>query len=91
MTAPVETRYPTATLEALRCGEGRCGSFVSYRSLDVVPQAVAQNIQIADIPPMMVMSIGVRGGYDYDNYTNAIKRCRIGWRIPEYEDDWAAS
>ncbi len=86
MTAPVETRYPTATLEAGALAEGDAAVSFLYRSLDIVPQAVAQNIQIADIPPMMVVSIGVRGGYDYDNYTNAIKRLQ-DWLAahPEYE------
>lgn len=74
MTAPVETRYPTATLQDGSANEGNAAVSFLYRSLDIVPQEVAQNIQIEDIPPMTVVSIGIRGSYDFETYTQNIQR-----------------
>ncbi|MGF1520350.1 MAG: GyrI-like domain-containing protein, partial [Nodosilinea sp.] len=45
-----------------------------YRSLDIVPQEVAQDIQIEDIPPMTVVSIGTRGRYDLESYQASIQQ-----------------
>ena len=74
MTAPVETRYPTATLQEEAVMEGDAAVSFLYRSLDIVPQDIAQDVQVEDIPPMMVVSIGIRGGYDYDIYANGIEQ-----------------
>jgi DNA gyrase inhibitor GyrI len=74
MTAPVETRYPIATLEAGARAEGAAAVSFLYRSLDIVPQEVAQNIQIEDIPPMTVVSIGTRGSYNYATYQASLER-----------------
>ncbi|MBD2256103.1 heme-binding protein [Pseudanabaena sp. FACHB-2040] len=86
MTAPVETRYPTAMLQAGSASEGDASVSFLYRSLDIVPQEVAQNIQIEDIPPMTVVSLGMRGGYGLDTYTSGIQRLQ-DWLVehPNYE------
>ncbi|MEM9451130.1 MAG: heme-binding protein [Cyanobacteria bacterium P01_E01_bin.6] len=74
MTAPVETRYPTATLQADGAEQGDATVSFLYRSLDIVPQDVAQDVQIEDIPAMLVVSIGIKGGYRYDIYTRGIQQ-----------------
>lgn len=85
MTAPVETRYPTATLEAGAATAGEASVSFLYRSLDIVPQEVAQNVQVEDIPPMTVVSVGVRDGYGYEVYTSGIQQLQA-WLAahPEY-------
>ncbi|MBW4460642.1 MAG: heme-binding protein [Nodosilinea sp. WJT8-NPBG4] len=85
MTAPVETRYPTATLEAGAVVEGDASVSFLYRSLDIVPQEISQNVQVEDIPPMTVVSVGVRGGYGYEVYTSGIQQLKA-WLAahPEY-------
>lgn len=85
MTAPVETRYPAATLEGGAAAQGEAAVSFLYRSLDIVPQEVAQEVQVEDMPPMTVVSIGVRGGYDYDIYTRSIERLQA-WLLahPDY-------
>ena len=84
MTAPVETRYPAATLQS-SVAEGRAAVSFLYRSLDIVPQEVAQEVQVETIPAMTVVSVGVRGGYDYDLYTRSIEQLQ-NWLAehPEY-------
>lgn len=84
MTAPVETRYPTATLQE-GATQGEAAVSFLYRSLDIVPQEAAQDVQVEDMPPMTVVSIGVRGGYDYDIYTRSIERLQA-WLLahPDY-------
>ncbi|NEQ52817.1 MAG: ABC transporter substrate-binding protein [Leptolyngbya sp. SIO3F4] len=85
MTAPVETRYPTATLQAGAISEGDAAVSFLYRSVDVVPQEVSQNVQIEDIPPMMVISVGVRGGYGYGVYTRGVQQLQDWLTVhPEY-------
>lgn len=74
MTAPVETRYPVATLENSPVSEGEATVSFLYRSLDIVPEDVAPGIQIEDIPPMLVVSIGTRGGYSLKTYQASIQR-----------------
>ena len=74
MTAPVETRYPTATLEAGAATAGDATVSFLYRSLEIVPAAVAPDVQVEDMPPMTVVSVGVRGGYGYDIYTGSIEQ-----------------
>jgi len=85
MTSPVETRYPTATLQADASSEGQADVSFLYRSLDIVPEAVAQNVRVEEMPPMTVVSLGVRGGYDYGAYTKGIQRLQA-WLTehPEY-------
>lgn len=86
MTAPVETRYPTTTLQQDSSTEGNAAVSFLYRSLEIVPQEVAQNVEVEDIPAMTVVSIGVRGGYSYGIYTGAIQQLQT-WLAehPEYE------
>lgn len=86
MTAPVETRYPDATLQADAATEGQAAVSFLYRSLDIVPQEIAQNVQVEDIPSMTVVSLGRRGGYSYENYTEGIAQLQA-WlaQHPEYE------
>jgi effector-binding domain-containing protein len=86
MTAPVETRYPAATLEASPVPDGDATVSFLYRSLDIVPQEVAQDIQIEDIPPMTVVSIGTRGRYDLESYQASIQQLQA-WLAahPDYQ------
>jgi hypothetical protein len=80
MTAPVETRYPVSTLEASEMGapDERGEALVSflYRSTDIYPSEIAQNIQVEDIAPMTVVSLGLKGSYDYSSYQKNIERLR---------------
>ncbi|MEO1068390.1 MAG: heme-binding protein [Cyanobacteria bacterium J06638_6] len=84
MTAPVETRYPTVTLQEGSTTQGEAAVSFLYRSLDIVPQEVAQNVQVEDIPAMTVVSVGVRGGYDYEIYTSGIQQLQA-W-LAEHPD-----
>ena len=75
MTAPVEARYPLSTLEtsqdsALNDGEAYV-SFL-YRNTDVFPEQVAQGIQVEDIAPMTVVSLGRRGSYSFQSYEEGL-------------------
>jgi len=85
MTAPVETRYPAATLQDGATEEGDAAVSFLYSSPDIVPKEVAQNIQVTDIPPITVVSIGVRGSYDYASFTEGIRQLKT-WldEHPEY-------
>ncbi len=85
MTAPVETRYPAATLRPGTISEGDAAVSFLYRSVDVVPQTVAQNVAVEDMPSMVVVSVGVRGGYGYGVYTRGVQQLE-GWLAahPEY-------
>lgn len=74
MTAPVETRYPAETLEQEPVVEGEAAVSFLYRSLDIVPQEIAQSIQVENMPAMMVVSLGKRGGYAYENYADGIQQ-----------------
>ncbi|MDY7019884.1 MAG: heme-binding protein, partial [Cyanobacteriota bacterium] len=86
MTSPVETRYPIFTLDPNntdRNGEARV-SFL-YRDSEIYPQEIAENIEVEDIPAMTVVSIGLRGSYDYRSYQENIKKLRTWLRQnPEY-------
>ena len=86
MTAPVETRYPAATLQTGAISQGDAAVSFLYRSLDVVPKEVAQNVQVEDMPPMTVVSVGMRGGYGYGVYTRGVQQLQ-DWLAahPEYE------
>lgn len=85
MTAPVETRYPAATLEADGAIAGEAAVSFLYRSLDIVPREVAQDVAVEDMPAMTVVSLGMRGGYSYDNYIEGIEQLQA-WlsEHPEY-------
>ena len=78
MTAPVETRYPTSTLDAGEMGapneRGEAKVSFLYRSTDVYPEQIAQNIQVEEIAPMTVVSLGLKGSYDYESYQQSIER-----------------
>ncbi|MEQ8961115.1 MAG: heme-binding protein [Coleofasciculus sp. C2-GNP5-27] len=80
MTAPVETRYPVSTLEANQMGtpdeQGEALVSFLYRSTDIYPDEISQNIQVEDIPPMTVVSLGLKGSYDYSSYQQNIQRLR---------------
>ncbi|MBD2425371.1 heme-binding protein [Phormidium sp. FACHB-1136] len=85
MTAPVETRYPVATLEG-QTTEGEAAVSFLYRNLDIVPSEVAQNIVVEDISAMTVVSIGTRGRYDIASYSTSLQQLQA-WLAahPEYE------
>lgn len=85
MTAPVETRYPVATLEGQTTQGDAAVSFL-YRNLDIVPREVAENIVIEDIPAMTVVSMGTRGRYDMASYSASLQQLQA-WLAahPEYE------
>lgn len=78
MTAPVETRYPDSTLseEGSLNEEGEAYVSFLYRSTDIYPEEIAQNIQIEDIEPMTVVSLGLRGRYTYDSYRENLAQLR---------------
>lgn len=80
MTAPVETRYPVSTLEANEMStpdeQGEALVSFLYRSTDIYPDEISQNIQVEDIPPMTVLSLGLKGSYDYSSYQKSIERLR---------------
>ena len=84
MTSPVETRYPT-TLESPGSDRGEATVSFLYRSTDITPQETAQNIEVEDIAPMTVLSIGLRGEYSYQSYQENLQRLR-NWlnQHPEY-------
>lgn len=84
MTAPVETRYPT-TLEAPQRDRGEADVSFLYRSTDIYPQEIAQNIQVEDIAPMTVLSLGLKGEYSYQSYQESLERLQ-SWldQHPEY-------
>ena len=85
MTAPVEAQYPAATLQANAATQGDTAVSFLYRSVDMVPKEVEQNVQVEDTPPMTVVSFGVRGGYDYGIYTKGIERLQDWLAVhPEY-------
>jgi effector-binding domain-containing protein len=89
MTAPVEARYPVSTVESgeMRAPDERGEALVSflYRSTDTYPKEIAQDIQVEDIAPMTVVSLGLKGSYDYSSYQQNIERLRH-WltQHPEY-------
>jgi effector-binding domain-containing protein len=74
MTAPVETRYPSSTINEVgderATGEAQV-SFL-YRSTDIYPQEIANNIFVEDIPPMTVVSLGLVGSYTYESYQSGL-------------------
>lgn len=85
MTAPVEAQYPAATLQTGAASQGDAAISFLYRSVDIVPKEVEQNVQVKDTPPMTVVSFGTKGGYDYDIYTQGVEQLQ-DWLAahPEY-------
>ena len=89
MTAPVETRYPVSTLETAEMGvpdeRGEAQVSFLYRSTNIYPDQIAQNIQVEEIAPMTVVSLGLKGSYDYKSYQQSIEQLQ-DWlaQHPEY-------
>lgn len=89
MTAPVETRYPVSTLETVEMGapdeRGEAQVSFLYRSTDIYPEQIAQDIQVEEIAPMTVVSLGLKGSYDYKSYQQSIEQLQ-DWlaQHPEY-------
>ncbi|AOX02511.1 ABC transporter substrate-binding protein [Moorena producens PAL-8-15-08-1] len=80
MTAPVETRYPISTLETSQGGSfAQVGvayvSFVYHRR-NITPEQIEGNIQVEDIPPMTVVSLGMKGSYSYVSYQQSIEQLK---------------
>ena len=84
MTAPVETRYPASTLEGSTSGKAEV--LFLYRSPEIVPAEIASNIEIKDIPAMLVVSLGLKGAYSYESYQQGLKSLS-DWleKHPEYQ------
>ena len=81
---PVETLYPASTLEGSTSGEAEV-SFL-YRSREIVPAEIADNIELKDIPAMTVVSLGLKGAYSYESYQQGLKRLS-SWleKNPDYQ------
>lgn len=86
MTAPVETRYPTSTLQSGSPREGEAAVSFLYRSVDIVPSEIQNQIQVEEIASMTVVSLGLRGSYGYETYVDGVQRLQT-WLAthPEYE------
>jgi SOUL heme-binding protein len=72
MTAPVEARYPSITLEEGSRGKpdevGQAEVSFLYRNEDVQPKQIAEGIKVGSHPSIIVVSIGVSGPYTYASY-----------------------
>ena len=75
MTAPVETRYPTSTNGSLE-QQGTAQVSFLYRSTDIYPDEIASNIEIEDIAPMTVVSLGLKGSYTYQSYIESLQKLK---------------
>lgn len=84
MTAPVETRYLTSTTGELN-QQGTARVSFLYRNTDTYPDEIAANIEIEDIAPMTVVSLGLQGSYTYQSYLDSLQKLQE-WldRHPEY-------
>ncbi len=85
MTAPVEARYPVDSInQPIQTGKAKI-SFL-YNNSEVQPQKLAQDIQVEDHPPMLVVSLGVQGAYGYGSYQENVAKLKQ-WLTnhPEYE------
>jgi SOUL heme-binding protein len=80
MTAPVEARYPIATLKELPNGKpdevGQAEVSFLYRNQDVQPKQIAEGIKVENHPALTVVSIGVSGPYTYAGYQENLARLR---------------
>lgn len=74
MTAPVETRYPLGTLQSNTLVMGEATVSFLYRSLDIEPETTDADVEIEEVPAMIVVSLGQRGSYDYDSYMQGLER-----------------
>jgi hypothetical protein len=80
MTAPVEARYPIATLEELPSSKpdevGQVEVSFLYRNKDVQPKQIAEGIKVENHSAITVVSIGVSGPYTYAAYQENLARLR---------------
>jgi effector-binding domain-containing protein len=80
MTAPVEARYPSITLEELPNGKpdevGQAEVSFLYRNEAVQPKQIAEDIKVENHPSVKVVSIGVSGPYTYASYQKNLERLR---------------
>jgi hypothetical protein len=75
MTAPVEARYPISTIDQpVQKGTAKV-SFL-YNNNQVNPQQVSQDIRVEDHPSMLVVSLGVQGGYSYESYQENVAKLK---------------
>jgi SOUL heme-binding protein len=72
MTAPVEVRYPSITLEELPNEKpdevGQAEVSFLYRNGSVQPKQIAGGIKVESHPSITVVSIGISGAYTYGSY-----------------------
>jgi hypothetical protein len=85
MTAPVEARYPNASLENPTLQTGETQVYFLYRDRTIQPEQINADVQVEDIPPMTVVSLGLRGSYDHGLYEQSIEKLQA-WlkQHPEY-------
>jgi len=85
MTAPVEARYPIATIDQ-PMQQGKAKISFLYNNNEINPQQISADIQVEDHPPMLVVSLGIQGAYGYGSYPEHIARLKQ-WLAnhPEYE------
>ncbi len=80
MTAPVEARYPSITLQESPNGKpdevGNAEVSFLYRNETVQPKQIAQGIKVENHPAVKVLSIGIRGPYTYMSYQENLERLR---------------
>jgi SOUL heme-binding protein len=80
MTAPVEARYPSITLEELPTSSpdkvGQAEVSFLYRNQDIQPKQIAEGIKVENHPSITVVSIGVSGPYTYAGYQENLARLR---------------
>ena len=80
MTAPVEARYPSITLEEFPNGKpdevGQTEVSFLYRNGSVQPKQIAGGIKVESHPSITVVSIGIRGAYTYAVYQENLKLLR---------------
>lgn len=72
MTAPVEARYPSITLNEVPNSNpdevGKAEVSFLYRNESIAPKQVAEGIKVENHPPTTVVSIGISGAYTYASY-----------------------
>ncbi|WP_013323888.1 heme-binding protein [Gloeothece verrucosa] len=85
MTSPVETRYPNNTVSSAAANGEASVSFL-YRNNQIYPKEIAQNIEVEDVLPMTVVSLGLQGAYSYSSYQENLERL-TEWlsQHPEYQ------
>lgn len=77
MTAPVEARYPSITLQAGHKGtdeQGQAEVSFLYRYPDIQPQQLTPEIKVKDSAPMTVISVGIQGPYSYASYQQRLEQ-----------------